>query len=145
RNTYLGVIIQRAFQIDELQFPRSPAVPLLLAKYDIDAKAERPVSRRDWMRMLQGLLAERFKLAFHWERKEVAGFVLVAAKSGPRLRPHNGDAEGNCKTRRQSDGRLTYENCSMPELASCMLYPGMTGLCGLVGVRFIADETGLAG
>lgn len=145
RKTYLGIIIQRAYGLDEIQLPKAAAVPLLLAKYDIDAKAPYAVNRRELLGMLRNLLADRFHLSFHWETKEVAGYALVAAKGGPKLRAHAEDPEGECKTRRQSDGSLRYENCSMAELASCMMYPGMTGLCALVGLAVIADETGVKG
>jgi uncharacterized protein (TIGR03435 family) len=44
--------------------------------------------------MVQSLLADRFKLAVHFEAKELPAFALVSVKpgaTGPRLRPH---AEG---------------------------------------------------
>src|SRR5205823_2434956 len=73
RNTFLGIVIQRAYGLDEIQLPKAPAVPLMLAKYDIEAKAERPATRRELLEMLRNLLADRFKLSFHWETKEVSG------------------------------------------------------------------------
>src|ERR1035438_1895983 len=36
--------------------------------------------------MLQNLLAERFKLTFHWEAKEVQGYDLVVAKNGLKIK-----------------------------------------------------------
>jgi uncharacterized protein (TIGR03435 family) len=36
--------------------------------------------------MLQNLLAERFKLTFHREKKEVQAYDLVVAKNGPKLK-----------------------------------------------------------
>ena len=36
--------------------------------------------------MLQGLLAERFGLAFHKEQKEQSVYGLVVAKGGPKLK-----------------------------------------------------------
>lgn len=56
-------------------------------KYDIDAK---PLGTADpahaWL-MLQTLLAERFKLAFRRETKEMTVYELTAAKGGPKLSP----------------------------------------------------------
>jgi bla regulator protein blaR1 len=52
--------------------------------------------------MVQSLLAQRFKLAVHFDMKEAAAFNLIllqAGEPGPRLRPHSegpacgGDAE----------------------------------------------------
>jgi uncharacterized protein (TIGR03435 family) len=145
RNTYLGIVIQRAYGLDELQLPKASAVPVMLAKYDIDAKAEHPVSRREMLAMLRNLLADRFQLKFHWETKEVAGYALVAAKNGGKLQPNTSDPGGDCKTRRQPEGPLHYENCSMAEFASMRMYPTMAGLGGLLGVAVVKDETGIEG
>ncbi len=144
RNTFLGVIIMRAFEVDELQFTR-PTPPLLRERYDLDAKADHPVSRAEMMRLLQNLLRERFKLSLRRETKEVSGHALVVAKGGPKLRPHAGEPV-DCRTRRGNDGRLIYENCSMAKFVTYSLVSGMAGLAGLVGSPFfIADETGLKG
>ncbi len=43
---------------------------------------QRNVERR---RMLQALLADRFKLTVHHETKQLGGYVLVIAKNGPKL------------------------------------------------------------
>ncbi|HXB72544.1 MAG TPA: TIGR03435 family protein [Candidatus Acidoferrales bacterium] len=143
RNTFLGILIMRAYNVDETQMPTN--VPLLLERYDIEAKAEHPARRAEMMRMLQTLLAERFKLRLRQEKKEVSGYALVVAKGVPKLRQHEAESAADCSTRRGSDGRLIYENCSMSDLASYRLYPGMMGLSGMLGNRFIVDETGLKG
>jgi uncharacterized protein (TIGR03435 family) len=55
-------------------------------RYEIVAKAERPVDDDGvLMAMLQTLLAERFKLAFHRETRTVPAFLLEVAKNGPKL------------------------------------------------------------
>src|SRR5690348_10775599 len=76
RNMYLGLIVQRAYGLDELQFAR-PTPPLLREPYDIDAEAEHPASRAEMMRMLRALLEDRFQLRLHRESKEVTGYALV--------------------------------------------------------------------
>jgi uncharacterized protein (TIGR03435 family) len=85
-NTFFGMLIMRAYGIDETQFPKGSAP--LLERYDVDAKTDHSVSRAEMMRMLQTLLADRFKLAFHWDTRDVDGYALVAAKGGPKLRKH---------------------------------------------------------
>jgi uncharacterized protein (TIGR03435 family) len=145
RNTHLGIVIQRAYGLDEIQLPKASAVPLLLAKYDIDAKAEHAAGRRELLEMLRNLLVDRFKLSFHWETKDVSGYVLTVAKGGPKLRAHEGDLDGDCKTRRLSDGALHFDTCSMAELASLRLYTSMAGLGGLLGGVVVVDETGVQG
>ena len=54
--------------------------------------------------MMQSLLAERFKLAVHWETREAPVFALVpatAGKLGPQLRQH--PASDDCATTAFSD------------------------------------------
>jgi uncharacterized protein (TIGR03435 family) len=144
RNYYLGMIIMRAYNLDEPQLPSN--VPLFLKKFDIDAKTDHPVSRSEMMRMLQHLLEDRFKLSLHKETKEVPGYVLVVAKGGPKLRQHKDEQPTDCKMRRGNDGGLIYENCSISYFASYRLVAGIAGLSSLLGNHsFIADETGLKG
>lgn len=55
-------------------------------KYDITAKVPPGTSKEQFQKMLQNLLAERFRLAIHRETKTLPVFDLVIAKNGPRLR-----------------------------------------------------------
>jgi uncharacterized protein (TIGR03435 family) len=61
-------------------------------KFDIQARTEDHNPTKDQMRlMMQSLLEDRFKLAIHWETREVPIFALVLAKpgkTGPQLKPH---------------------------------------------------------
>jgi uncharacterized protein (TIGR03435 family) len=138
RNTYLGVIIMRAYNIDESQFTASTP-QLLRTRFDIEAKADHSVSRNDMMLMLQSLLVERFKLRFHRETQEVSGYALVLAKREPKLRQHDGASPSDCKHRMDSDGQLIFENCPLSDLV------GTNVLYSMLGRRFVADETGLTG
>jgi uncharacterized protein (TIGR03435 family) len=56
------------------------------ARFDIQAKVPAGATRDDVKLMLQGMLEERFHLQFHRETKEMAGFELVVAKNGPKLK-----------------------------------------------------------
>ena len=62
-------------------------------RFSIQAKAAEANSTKDQMRlMMQDLLADRFKLAVHFETQEVPVLALVpvkAGKLGPKLRPHS--------------------------------------------------------
>ena len=61
-------------------------------KFDITAKSEIPDPTKDEMRlMMQSLLAERFKLVLHMEKRQFPVLALVLAKPGklgPQLWPH---------------------------------------------------------
>jgi uncharacterized protein (TIGR03435 family) len=61
--------------------------------FDIDAIAPGAVSEGDLRVMFQTLLEERFKLKVHWETRELAGYELVIAKGGLRMKPTSSDNE----------------------------------------------------
>ena len=54
--------------------------------YDIAAvpDAEGQPSDKQWKSMLQKLMAERYKLTFHHEQRELAVFALTVGKDGPK-------------------------------------------------------------
>jgi uncharacterized protein (TIGR03435 family) len=56
-------------------------------RFDIVAKAAQTTPPDDLRRMLQNLLAERFKLVIHQEPRIMAAYALVLGKSGPKLQP----------------------------------------------------------
>jgi uncharacterized protein (TIGR03435 family) len=53
--------------------------------YDIEAKAEPPITESQCRLMLQTLLEDRFKLASHWEPKAAQVSNLVLARGGPKM------------------------------------------------------------
>ena len=57
-----------------------------LETYDIVAKAGRPVEKDEMRAMLQTLLAERFKLAYHRETRQITGLALVETKGGHKMK-----------------------------------------------------------
>jgi uncharacterized protein (TIGR03435 family) len=59
--------------------------------FEIHAKVEGNPTKDQMRLMMQSLLADRFKLAVHFETQQVPVFALVLEKpgrAGPRLRPH---------------------------------------------------------
>jgi uncharacterized protein (TIGR03435 family) len=67
-------------------------------RFEILAKADQPInSDATLMVMLQGLLAERFKLVLHRETRTLPAFVLKVTKNGPKLDPP-GEAGTNTST-----------------------------------------------
>jgi uncharacterized protein (TIGR03435 family) len=55
-------------------------------RFEISAKADEPTDDNDLlMLMLQGLLADRFKLVVHRETRRMSAFVLDLAKRGPKV------------------------------------------------------------
>jgi len=58
--------------------------------YDILTKASGPVPESQLRLMLQSLLAERFHLAVHVEKKEMPAMALLVAKGGPKFHESDG-------------------------------------------------------
>jgi uncharacterized protein (TIGR03435 family) len=118
--------------------------PIMYEKYDVQASADHSVPRAEMLRMLQSLLAERFKLRIRRETRELPIYALVINKGGPRLQSNQEQlpwnltrAEGN-EQHRGRVNHLTFENESMPDFAAV--------LSTLLAVgRFVVDKTGLSG
>jgi bla regulator protein blaR1 len=63
------------------------------ARYDIEATAQGNPTKDQMRLMVQSVLADRFKLAFHYETRQLPVYALVSAKEGvlgPQLKPDNG-------------------------------------------------------
>jgi uncharacterized protein (TIGR03435 family) len=56
------------------------------SRFNIVAKAPPGTTAAQIKLMLRNLLAERLKLAFHYEKTEVPGYALVVAKSGLKMK-----------------------------------------------------------
>jgi uncharacterized protein (TIGR03435 family) len=54
--------------------------------FDVVAKVPKDTTKEQFSLMLQNLLAERFGLVLHKDRKETPGYELVVAKNGPKLK-----------------------------------------------------------
>jgi uncharacterized protein (TIGR03435 family) len=64
-------------------------------RYDIQARASGNPNKDQFRLMVQALLADRFKLAVHYETKQVPVFALLLdkpGKLGPKIQPHPSDA-----------------------------------------------------
>lgn len=77
-------------------------IPITMTnRYDIEARAPIPNPTKDQLRlMMQALLADRFKLKVHYERKNIPVFAMVVdtpGKLGPSLREHR-DGGAPCTT-----------------------------------------------
>jgi uncharacterized protein (TIGR03435 family) len=63
--------------------------------FDIQARVEGNPTKDQMRLMMQSLLADRFKLAIHFETRQLPVFALVVDKTGklgPQLQPHSGDS-----------------------------------------------------
>jgi uncharacterized protein (TIGR03435 family) len=86
-NAPLRLFIRGAYHIRADQIVGGPGW-IDTDRYDMNAEAERPSSIEELHIMLQNLLAERFKLRFHYETKELPIYALMVDKNGPKLKAH---------------------------------------------------------
>jgi uncharacterized protein (TIGR03435 family) len=69
-------------------------------RYDIDARADHPYNLDDLHVMFQNLLADRFKVQFHKEPKELPFYALMVDKAGSKMKlnqtPQDFEIPFNC-------------------------------------------------
>ena len=87
-------------------------------RYDIVAKLPPNSSRDQIPLMLQTLLAERFKLTLHREKKVMPVYALVAGKNGPKLHP--ADAAAGLRISMGPNGRQLNGKVSISQLADTL-------------------------
>jgi uncharacterized protein (TIGR03435 family) len=108
-------------------------------KFDIQSQPDLEGAPNDKQlkAMVQKLLTDRFKLAFHQEQKELSVYALVVAKGGPKLTKSQGDPNGLPGLFFRGLGVLPCQNATMADLAGV--------LQGAVLDRPVVDQTGLQG
>jgi uncharacterized protein (TIGR03435 family) len=86
--------------------------------FDISAKSVSGNARTldDEKSLVRELLADRFQLATHRETKQMSVYLLVVARDGPKLTPHN---EAGAKTRRGC-GRLVGRKVTTDAIAAIL-------------------------
>ena len=132
----LADIVCQAYRLKSAQL-RGPDWMVGL-RFDIHAKMPEGASKEQVPEMLQALLADRFKMTFHRESKDLAVAALVVAKGGPKLREVEPDApEPAMKTSTAAaakSGLHMDRNMTMP--AFCDLLGKLLGTA-------VVDMTGL--
>jgi len=144
-NMPLGALILIAYNVTVRQLSGPGAG--LSEKYDVAAKAEHAVKPDEMLRMLQALLADRFKLVVRRETREVPVWALTIGKGGPKL--HQSDPpESEAATPRTPShaggtearsGHLVFKDESMPDFAWALSRTAGSG------DRMVVDHTGLKG
>ena len=92
-------------------------------RYDIQARVAGNPTKDQFRLMMQALLADRFKLAIHYEIKQQPIFALVLdkpGKLGPKLQPHPADSP--CSTAGDAPGgTATNGYRRVPGVVRCVL------------------------
>jgi uncharacterized protein (TIGR03435 family) len=107
-------------------------------EFVIEAQAPVANPTKDQMRlMVQSLIADRFKLALHFETRDMPVLAMVLVKPnvlGPRLRPHDQGLACDAKWTRPADPN-----------AAAVPPGGFLPKCGDVALDFDSEQTALLG
>jgi len=108
-------------------------------KFDITAKPDidGTPNAKQVKDMLQKLLAERFKLAFHHDKKELSVYVLSVAKTGNKMEKSAADPNGLPGLFFSQLGDLHVRNATTSDFAGLMQ--------SAVLDRPVVDQTGITG
>jgi uncharacterized protein (TIGR03435 family) len=137
-NTTLSALIGFAYDVQDKQVVGAQDW-MNTDKFDIEAKPDTPgtPSREQMRTMLQKLLADRFQLKFHGDKKELAAYVLTAGKTGPKMKKDDTDPNGLPGLFFRKLGDLNVRNATMGDFVHL--------LQSAVLDRPVVDETELAG
>ena len=158
----IAPVIRTAYPADISEMIGAPDW-VLSEVYDLTAKANREVPREQMQPMLQAMLAERFKLAVHYEMQERPVYSLVLARADGRLGPSIKRSELDCdaiQAARRAGSKEPVPSTSNGAPACGMSMRGTTGMEVMLGGRplstlassfgtgpgrVVIDKTGLKG
>lgn len=138
-NQPLTQIISFAFDVQVKQVIGLPAWAES-DKFDIDGKpdGEGAPNGKQWKIMIQKMLADRFKLAFHKDKKELSVYVLSVSKTGAKLTKNDSAPNGLPSLFFGGGlGKLNVRNALMTDFTGLMQ--------SAVLDRPVVDQTGLTG
>jgi len=153
-NFSVSDMITLAYGIHVRQITGAPAW-IESEKYNVTAKpaGEGQPNTKQWKIMLQKMLADRFQLTFHHEKKELSVYAITLGKNGPKLTKSAGDPNGLYGAG-GPPGAFSARNANMGDFAevmqSTMLDRPVVDQTGLSGrfdfqLKFTPDETQYAG
>ena len=136
-NTTLSDLIRFAYGVHARQITGAPSW-VESDRYDVDAKFDREgiPNEKQLKSMVQKLLAERFQLGFHRDKKELSVYAIVPGK-GSKLAKSDGDPNGLPGLFFRQLGALNVRNANMTDFANL--------LQSTVLDRPVVDQSGLTG
>ena len=134
-NTPVSDLLKFAYGLSPKQIGGGPEW-IAHARFDLDALTARDstISDEQMREMTREVLAQRFHLRFHREKKDLAVYALTLAKGGPKLTKTKRSPEDNTDFYGPS-GELIVKNATMQAVAS--------GLSRGIVDRPVDDQTGL--
>jgi uncharacterized protein (TIGR03435 family) len=138
-NQPLTQMISFAFDVQEKQVIGLPDWAST-DRFDMDGKpdGEGAPSGKQWKIMIQKLLADRFQLKFHKDKRELSVYVLSVAKTGQKMTKDDSNPNGLPGLFFQGGlGKLNVRNALMTDFTGLMQ--------SAVLDRPVLDQTGLEG
>jgi uncharacterized protein (TIGR03435 family) len=132
RRVNLLAVMRRAYNVDA---PQIEAPSWFGDCYDFQARFPENTPLARMQQMLQNLLAERFALKAHMEKRDLPALKLVLAKGGLKMKRSDGGQLGYAPSRTPSGSRITGK------ITLAVLAMNVSAIVG----RPVADETGLGG
>jgi uncharacterized protein (TIGR03435 family) len=118
------------------------------ARFDVEGKFPEGATEAQVPEMLQSMLADRFKLTVHTEKKDHAVFALVASKGGAKLKPAENPTEG-APGGRGGPGRggvmMQVDDAGAHLKAPSATLANLTEVMSRFSERPIVDMTGIEG
>jgi uncharacterized protein (TIGR03435 family) len=146
RNATMIELIAAAYGVDGDRVIGGPAW-LDTDRFDVIAKAPPKTSPEMMKLMLQGALAERFKLVIHSDVRPMPAYVLAIGKGKPKLKESDGTGTAGCEAQKQNPVassrqflEFSCRNITMEAFAQ-----SLHQLAKDYMTKPIADSTGLKG
>ena len=134
-NVSLRMLIRSAYSLQDDQIIGGPKW-LDSDRYDIEAKTGHPIKGEEEKVFLQHLLADRFQLKTHTEKRELPVYRLEVAKEGFLLRPSQANSSQIRQTRGPGRNEIMVVRISIHQFA---------GMLGKSLGRIVQDNTGITG
>jgi uncharacterized protein (TIGR03435 family) len=140
--TTLKFLMEWAYNIQPSQHSSGPSW-MSTDRYDIVAKAEGDAADEAHKRMLQTLLAERFALKFHREKKKLSVYIVSVGKGTPKLYPPKSDEIHSIRIVPQMDAdqKVSFFHVIATRFSLSQLTDTFSRQMG----RVFVNETGLDG
>lgn len=108
-------------------------------RYDISAEPDGKgePSAKQWQSILKKLMADRFQVRVHYEKRELSVYALTVAKNGPKLTRSQSDPSAPEGNGFGPPGNFGATNATMADVAEALGY--------VVVDRPVVDQTGITG
>lgn len=83
-NCGISMLIMSAYELKNYQYSGPDWTDS--QRFFVSAKIPEGTTRKQFLKMQQSLLTDRFNLKFHFEKKEILQYVLTVARNGPKLK-----------------------------------------------------------